>query len=174
MHQTQPDHYSGTLSEDASKHRERLENLLEGLYADLRKAKGVERLKLADRIERIEFGLSLQGANPKEIDIYELSEHIRAPQLDDDPVTKKYRSKIKNRATGIRAYCVQCQGGEIAEVRRCPSVTCPLHPFRMGKDPLRGWEIPKPENEPEIPIEEDDIDETLFEDDDDEDTADAD
>ena len=35
----------------------------------------------------------------------------------------------------IRAYCLDCMGGNAAEVRRCPSEGCPLHPFRMGHNP---------------------------------------
>lgn len=34
----------------------------------------------------------------------------------------------------IRAYCVECSGGNEAEARKCVSVKCPLWPFRMGSN----------------------------------------
>ena len=35
----------------------------------------------------------------------------------------------------IRRRCLDCSGGSQAEVRTCECETCPLHPFRMGKNP---------------------------------------
>jgi hypothetical protein len=35
----------------------------------------------------------------------------------------------------IRQKCMDCQGGNAAEVRRCEATTCPLHPYRMGRNP---------------------------------------
>ena len=35
----------------------------------------------------------------------------------------------------IRRRCIDCSGGSLAEVRACKCVSCPLHPFRMGKNP---------------------------------------
>ena len=32
----------------------------------------------------------------------------------------------------IRARCLDCCGGQKAEVRLCPSQKCPLWPYRMG------------------------------------------
>jgi len=37
----------------------------------------------------------------------------------------------------IRANCVECSGGSAAEARKCVTVTCPLWPYRMGKNPFR-------------------------------------
>jgi hypothetical protein len=96
--------------------------------------------------------LDLQGANPKKVPFDILKEHVSSPSPHHDDVEVKYKKRIKNRATAIRAFCVACQG-EVAGVRTCPSVTCPLHPFRMGKDPLRGYEMPPAE---EILIEDED------------------
>lgn len=36
----------------------------------------------------------------------------------------------------IRAKCVDCSGGNAAEVRKCPAYGCPLWPFRMGSNPF--------------------------------------
>lgn len=38
------------------------------------------------------------------------------------------RSPLK----AIRRYCVECSGGNTAEVRRCWAKECPLYPFRKG------------------------------------------
>jgi hypothetical protein len=35
----------------------------------------------------------------------------------------------------IRRRCIDCSGGSLAEVRACKCDTCPLHPFRLGKNP---------------------------------------
>ena len=37
----------------------------------------------------------------------------------------------------IRAKCLDCCCDQAQEVRFCPSQTCPLWPFRMGKNPNR-------------------------------------
>ena len=37
----------------------------------------------------------------------------------------------------IRAKCLDCCTDQIAEVRLCPSESCPLYPYRMGKNPNR-------------------------------------
>jgi len=37
----------------------------------------------------------------------------------------------------LRARCVDCCSGSVAEVRRCVSVNCPSWPFRMGFNPWR-------------------------------------
>jgi hypothetical protein len=42
-----------------------------------------------------------------------------------------------SRGDAIRANCIDCAGGNTAEVRRCAMLTCPLWPFRMGTDPYR-------------------------------------
>lgn len=35
----------------------------------------------------------------------------------------------------IRRRCIDCSGGSLAEVRLCKCEACPLHPFRLGKNP---------------------------------------
>jgi hypothetical protein len=35
----------------------------------------------------------------------------------------------------IREKCIDCSGGSLAEVRRCPVTGCALHPYRMARDP---------------------------------------
>lgn len=129
------------------------------MYAELDDADGIERLRLLKKIDTLDFRLEHQGANPKKIDFELLRDHIRASVSFDDAATNKYREKISSRATAIRAMCVHCQGGYLPGIKECASITCPLHPFRMGKDPLRGWQPPK-HTAIELPVDdEDDIDE---------------
>lgn len=33
----------------------------------------------------------------------------------------------------IRLYCLECGGGQYAEVRFCTLTNCPLYPWRMGR-----------------------------------------
>lgn len=35
----------------------------------------------------------------------------------------------------IRLFCLECCGGSSNEVKLCPSTTCQLYPFRLGKNP---------------------------------------
>ena len=166
-----PEYYEREkLSAESLRQRENKEAELEAMYAKLREIENpLLRMKQVKRIDALETMLSWQGANPKEIPFKELKAHVQAPH-NDDPLENKYRKRIKNRATAIRAFCVQSMGGDTAAVRECPALTCPLHPFRMGKDPLRGWDIPKVDMPP---IEGEDEDDGLFEEGDDGNDADA-
>jgi hypothetical protein len=38
------------------------------------------------------------------------------------------------RAKAIRLKCIDCCGGNTAEVRKCPATNCSLWRFRMGKE----------------------------------------
>ena len=35
----------------------------------------------------------------------------------------------------IRLKCMDCVCQQIVEVRECPSNDCPIHPYRMGRNP---------------------------------------
>lgn len=37
----------------------------------------------------------------------------------------------------IRAFCLDCVGGSVSEVKLCPSKRCALYPYRFGKDARR-------------------------------------
>jgi len=38
----------------------------------------------------------------------------------------------------MRAYCLDCTGGDKSMVRACSFESCPLHPYRFGKRPPKG------------------------------------
>lgn len=45
--------------------------------------------------------------------------------------------EITNPIKAIRAKCLDCCCGAPSEVSACTAETCPLHPFRFGKNPYR-------------------------------------
>lgn len=138
------------LSESGRDARSALKQSLKGLKEKAESASVIERLRIEKQITRVKQKLAWQGADPRGIPAGELREHIHAKEVSDDPLLVKYKARINNRATAIRAYCVWCMGGDTAAVRRCPTMTCPLHAFRMGKDPLRSYAIPKVEDTEEL------------------------
>lgn len=42
-----------------------------------------------------------------------------------------------NPVKAIRLKCLDCCCGSYAEVKECTISTCPIHPFREGKNPFR-------------------------------------
>jgi hypothetical protein len=42
----------------------------------------------------------------------------------------------KNPVKAIREFCLECCGDSSAAVKEC-TATCPLHPFRFGRNPYR-------------------------------------
>lgn len=59
-----------------------------------------------------------------------------APKVDYREVIDRYTSKITNRKTAIRAFCVTCCSGQLSEVKHCTVKKCPLWGFRLGEDPF--------------------------------------
>ena len=39
-----------------------------------------------------------------------------------------------SRSKAIRLKCIDCCGGNMAEVRKCDIISCPLWRYRMGKE----------------------------------------
>jgi len=63
----------------------------------------------------------------------------------------RYKKRVKNRGSAIRAKCIECMGG-IKEVQDCVSCDCPLWLFRLGKDAFRnGTTSPPVKKEPKNP-----------------------
>lgn len=45
----------------------------------------------------------------------------------------RYKAKVTNPISAIRAFCVQCMNGAVRSIKTCSAHdTCALHPFRMG------------------------------------------
>lgn len=51
-------------------------------------------------------------------------------------IIERYKSKVRNPKTAIRAKCVECSGGSLKEVSMCRVFKCALYPFRMGENPF--------------------------------------
>jgi len=39
----------------------------------------------------------------------------------------------KNRAAGVKAFCLECMGWQRNEIKNCDSVACPLYPYKPYK-----------------------------------------
>lgn len=48
--------------------------------------------------------------------------------------SRKQRTPMR----AIRAKCLDCTNGQVAEVRRCPCIGCPLFVYRFGHRPTEG------------------------------------
>jgi hypothetical protein len=59
----------------------------------------------------------------------------REVQLSDDQLAQLGHRK-RNPIEVMRLFCVQCMGGNRAEVRRCTAPGCALFPYRLGKNPF--------------------------------------
>lgn len=62
------------------------------------------------------------GKNPRQIPVAEL----RQFSFPESPIR------------AIRAKCIDCSGGSMAEARKCTCTGCPLWPMRMGNNPFHG------------------------------------
>ena len=49
--------------------------------------------------------------------------------------------ELKSPIKAIRAKCLDCCCDQQEEVKLCPATTCPLYPFRLGKNPFRKREM---------------------------------
>ena len=68
------------------------------------------------------------------------------PTMEETPGNQQGQNGTNGRATkpvsAIRQFCIGCVGGSgngrkpLKQVRKCPVVECPLHPFRMGRNPF--------------------------------------
>ena len=68
--------------------------------------------------------------------------------LDSDPASMRRGDNMKRTPTStispttpirsMRAYCLDCTGGNKAVVRECSFTDCPLYSYRMGKRPPKG------------------------------------
>jgi len=75
---------------------------------------------------------------PNEMRVQDLLANVRMTYPTADNVEITYRNRIRSPLTGIRAFCVQCKYFRPGEVRKCQEMSCPLWPFRMGRNRFRG------------------------------------
>lgn len=51
--------------------------------------------------------------------------------------TLSLKFRAQNPLGAIREKCLDCSGGNAAEVRKCVAIYCALWPYRMGTNPFR-------------------------------------
>ena len=72
-----------------------------------------------------------EGQMPKRVKPQQ-SEKVEQSVLDNESrIIQKYKDRINSPITAIRSHCVECMGA-VRSVESCTSVSCSLHPFRMG------------------------------------------
>lgn len=111
-----------------------------------------EILELKEQLKQALWDAEYGGVNPKEIPTDTLIELTKS-YFGEDTVERKYKERVRSPLTGIRSFCVVCQGGSVPSVRACPSANCPLWPFRMGNNPF--FNMPGAEAETDEDIEDD-------------------
>jgi len=94
-------------------------------------------LKYFEGRQKLNAGRSIYAkTNPIDIPLEDSLELVQFADWPDN-VEAVYRNRVKNRATGIRAFCVLCKGGSPKSVRYCTYCNCPLWNYRLGSNPLR-------------------------------------
>lgn len=66
-----------------------------------------------------------------------------------------------SRSKAIRLKCLDCCGGNMAEVRKCPATHCPLWRYRMGKEENDELKPARKKGEKTNDFEEEDLDDEL-------------
>ena len=77
---------------------------------------GLEMVEVADRVE-------IRGIDPRRLSKGDLG---------------KIGHKPKPILALVRAFCIQCCGDNVQEVKHCTARACPLWPYRMGENPFKG------------------------------------
>lgn len=49
---------------------------------------------------------------------------------------ERFMEHIKSPVKAIHAFCIDCMGGSVQEIKYCNSCNCPLFHFRQGKNPF--------------------------------------
>lgn len=102
-------------------------------------------LDIEAELPRLKAEIQVFGVNPKQANLDAIKYLARHPDMSalvDDPIVQKYKERVSSPATGIRAFCIQCQGGSTTGVTECAAVNCPLYFFRDGRNPLFGRVLP--------------------------------
>lgn len=113
-------------------------------------------LQIPKRIRLSYLSAVYGGKDPKTIDkkiLWEIAESGFDSTMDD--VERKYKRRIKSPLTGVRSFCVVCQGGSVGLIKDCTTTNCPLWGFRFGKNPF--WNRLPDTNIEEVEIDDSDL-----------------
>ena len=69
--------------------------------------------------------------------------HTLCAEFERRETTRAMEERRTTPLKAIRAKCLDCCGGSVAEVKRCPCADCSLYPYRFGKNPRRSGVINK-------------------------------
>ena len=70
---------------------------------------------------------------------------IKISSIDSKEELNQAVKENTNVLRAIRFKCLDCSCFQLGEVRDCPVTTCPLYPFRLGKNPFRKRELSEDE-----------------------------
>ncbi len=124
--------YTGRLTTNAEEYLNKQADLVHAEYEGDGWADVID-----DQFRTHVIGHIYAGCDPKKVPNEHLQHAVRFPTSVDFHHNASL-NRVKNVNTGIRAFCIRCQGGDTVSVRNCPSAICPLFPFRMGKNPFYG------------------------------------
>jgi len=109
-----------------------------------------ENAVLKDQVKQIKRtlrgGLTLKyncGKSGKALSEGETPEFFESIKMGLECADRGNNGKPRSPVKDIRAFCIQCVGGEakgrkpFKAVRECKVYECPLHPYRMGTNPYR-------------------------------------
>ncbi len=61
------------------------------------------------------------------------NEIVSSHQRTLEDLNSSLELEVLSRSKAIRAYCIECSGGQPSEVRYCTCWDCQLFPYRFGK-----------------------------------------
>jgi hypothetical protein len=67
-------------------------------------------------------------------------------QDGEDGVCYVYQHRMgtgKQSVKNIRKFCLECLGGSYQLVEECENLSCPVHQYRLGKNPKRAGQVNK-------------------------------
>ena len=70
---------------------------------------------------------------------------IKISTIDSKEELNQAVKENTNVLRAIRLKCLDCSCFQLGEVRDCLITTCPLYPFRLGKNPFRKRELSEDE-----------------------------
>ena len=79
----------------------------------------------------------LRSIRKRCIDCQETRTDVRNCEFDDCALYPLRIGKGRPKLKDIRAYCLWCCLNNVLEVKLCPTKSCPLWIYRLGKNPAR-------------------------------------
>lgn len=101
----------------------------------------LELIRSAERFFAFVEGSAGQTPHPRNVAVSELLRGVQTNMNQNDKefghIEAFYRNRVRSPLTAIRAWCVLNEGGP-KKANDCTNVTCPLWPFRQGRNAFYG------------------------------------